>query len=91
MKTFVRKTSAGIVVTNNSGINYEDTTVKINYGLTGEYKSSAQFIKNGETVTIPYSEFTDSSGTRFSFAQTKPETVLVRARINGKYDWEEFK
>lgn len=86
----VRNSATGITVTNGSPHDYEDVTVKINYGLTGEYSAKLKRIPAGATVTVPYFDFTNSSSERFNYSTTKVERVMVRARIGDQYDWEEF-
>jgi hypothetical protein len=86
----VRQTPFGITLTNGRGITYEDVTVKINYGLWGDYEAKLGRVPAGETATIPYSMFTNSSNERFNYDTTAVKSVMVRARVEGALGYEEF-
>jgi hypothetical protein len=86
----VRQSPFGVTVTNDGGSTYKDVTVKINYGWTGEYSSSCRDINPGESITIPYSAFTNDDNERFNYSRVRPERVMVRATVDGRTDWEEF-
>lgn len=87
----VRQSPFGIAVTNGSAFDFEDVTVKINYGLWGGYSATRSRISAGGAVVIPYSDFTNSSDERFNYATTKPNRVMVGARVGGSYESEEFR
>jgi hypothetical protein len=87
----VRNSPAGVTLKNGGTHPYQDVTVKINYGLSGEYSATVAGLAPSDSVTIPYSQFTNSSHERFDYATTAADRVMVRATVNGTQTWEEFK
>lgn len=71
---------AGLTIANNDAFDYEQTEIVLN----GDYKTSYGTISAGESVTILFSEFTDSSSTRFNLFDKKPSKVRISGFSKGK-------
>lgn len=75
----------GLTIFNNSETDWKDCTVFINNGLLDSgYHTKVRLIAAGDSVFVPYSEFANNEGERFSIYELKIKGVRLHAYINGK-------
>lgn len=82
LKVDMRFTGTQFKLTNEGPGTWTNVIVEINDG----FKTTLQSLSVGETVTFGAMEFADGSGTRFNPFQMKPQTLYIRATVNGRQE-----
>ncbi len=77
-------TPIGVEITNEDSADCVRPQVTIHAGVTTFYKADISTIPPGKKSTTPYSDFTDTDGTRFNYARTKASMITMKCTFNGK-------
>lgn len=67
--------------------NYTEVNIKLN----DDYKANLSYLISYSEKTIPYADFSKSSGQQFSILSTKPKSVYISGYKNGEKYWGYFK
>jgi len=76
----VKLTRSGVSVKNTDSIDFPSLTLKLNLANSGgdDGRTELGSLPKGETVTIPYGEFTVGT-TRFNSGKTKILTIFIKS------------
>jgi hypothetical protein len=79
---YVALTSSGVQVRNGDKFIYPSPRVMINLNQSGaRHAADVGDVASGQTITIPYYEFTDRDGERFNVLKTKVYTIVIRTPL----------
>jgi hypothetical protein len=81
----VQVTRTAMTVTNTSGLAWRDVRFRLSVHETdfSAWQTTHPALDAGASVTLPFLDFTDSSGTRLDPFATKVTVLLIRATVDG--------
>ena len=80
-------TTLGLVITNKDSFVYSNPDIIIHNGGTfsGGYETSSRDIPPHKSITVPWSSFTMTDGTRFNYFREKPTMITMEVTANGSH------